>query len=192
MPKRTYCDTCQYPEKTCICDVLAGIHCPSFAGDIHILQHPKEAQHSKNSVRMLKLLMPEITLWHGELPSDFTHLQQQIATSSARWACIFPSPQSQPIENSSTSMLETRLIFIDATWRKARKMWYLNPWLQQLPCWHLPESSQQQYHIRKSPQEHHLSTLEAVALTLQKDWDSEPLLLAFKQFQQHFYQFANR
>ena len=134
--------------------------------------------------------MPEITIWQGETPEDFADLSQLVQQDITRWACIFPSQQSQDITTKETSITNTNLIFIDATWRKARKIWYLNPWISTLPCWHLPESSQQQYHIRKSPQEHHLSTLEAVALTIQEECDTLPLLAAFQSFQDRFYQFS--
>ena len=59
-----------------------------------------------------------------------------------------------------------RLVVLDATWRKSRKMLYLNPALQRLPRLALLDVAPSIYRIRKAHAPHQLSSLEAAALAL--------------------------
>ena len=79
-----------------------------------------------------------------------------------------------------------RLIVLDGTWRKSRKMLFLNPWLQALPRLPLAGLPPSGYLIRKAHKPDQLSTLEAVCAALaQLETDAEkyqPLLKAFDGF----------
>jgi DTW domain-containing protein YfiP len=81
-----------------------------------------------------------------------------------------------------------RLVVLDATWRKSRKMLYVNPELQGLPRLALHDVPASAYRIRKAHAPHQLSTLEAAALALaQLEGDADayrPLLQAFDGFVQ--------
>jgi len=55
---------------------------------------------------------------------------------------------------------------LDATWRKSRKMLYLNPALQALPRLALVDAAPSNYRIRKAHAPHQLSSLEAAARAL--------------------------
>ncbi len=56
---------------------------------------------------------------------------------------------------------QLRLVVLDGTWRKSRKMLYLNPLLQALPRLPLVDLPALQYRIRKAQQAHQLSSFEA-------------------------------
>lgn len=56
-------------------------------------------------------------------------------------------------------------IFIDGTWRQAKKMMNKSPYLDSLPVLQLPKEQLQRYILRTSAHEHHLSTAE-VAINL--------------------------
>lgn len=79
-----------------------------------------------------------------------------------------------------------RLVVLDATWRKSRKMLYLNPLLQTLPRFSLTDVPASRYLIRKAHLPHQLSTLEAACLALMRlERDATkfaPLLDAFDGF----------
>lgn len=77
------------------------------------------------------------------------------------------------------------LILLDGTWRKAKKMWMLNPWLHDLPSWHFGQPPENQYRMRKTNLEHSLSTLEAAAYGLDClcHFDSAKLLKLFNAMQ---------
>jgi len=59
-----------------------------------------------------------------------------------------------------------RLIIIDGTWRKSRKILCKNPYLQTLPRLVLDDLPAGQYSIRKARKPHQLSTLEAATAAL--------------------------
>jgi DTW domain-containing protein len=59
-----------------------------------------------------------------------------------------------------------RLVLLDATWRKSRKMLYLNSLLQGLPRLALHDLPPSNYRIRKAHAPDQLSSLEAAAYAL--------------------------
>ncbi|WP_423681113.1 tRNA-uridine aminocarboxypropyltransferase [Undibacterium sp. WLHG33] len=79
-----------------------------------------------------------------------------------------------------------RLVIIDATWRKSRKMLYLNPLLQALPRLSLEQMPASHYRIRKAHKPDQLSSLEACAYALMRLENDEHkyqcLLQAFDAF----------
>lgn len=79
-----------------------------------------------------------------------------------------------------------RLVVLDGTWRKSRKMLYRNPLLQQLPRLALTDMPASRYRIRKAQLPDQLSTLEATCAALAQLEGAaepfEPLLAAFDGF----------
>lgn len=72
------------------------------------------------------------------------------------------------------------LVFIDATWRRSRRILHTWPALADLPRYRLENVPPSRYRIRKAPHGEALSTLEAIAATLQAlepaVFDAAPLL----------------
>ena len=85
-----------------------------------------------------------------------------------------------------SNLRNIRLIIIDGTWRKSRKILIKNPYLQTLPRLILQDLPQGQYTIRKARKSHQLSTLEATCAAMaQLEMNTqkfEPLMQAFIQF----------
>lgn len=89
-------------------------------------------------------------------------------------------------QNWLNKLAQLRLVVLDGTWRKSRKMLYLNPMLQQMPRLTLQDVSRSKYLIRKAHRPDQLSTLEAVCAAL-THLEGEPkqfdaLLRAFEGF----------
>ena len=82
--------------------------------------------------------------------------------------------------------VQIRLIVLDATWRKSRKMLYRNPPLHRLPRLSLKGLPSSSYRIRKAHSPEQLSTLEATCAALtQLEGNTkkyQPLLAAFDGF----------
>ena len=66
----------------------------------------------------------------------------------------------------AAQLQQLRLVVLDGTWRKSRKMLYLNPLLQALPRLPLVDLPASQYRIRKAQQAHQLSSFEASVAAL--------------------------
>ncbi len=150
------------------------------------MQHPLEVTHAKNSGRLLHLSLPNSRLLVGEvfdapaLSPKVTLLLYPPETSEGHL------PAAALPDLSAIQIAKLRLVVLDATWRKSRKMLHLSPWLQQLPRLALDAVPASRYTIRKSHHRGQLSTLEATCLALmQLERDArllEPLMLAFDGF----------
>jgi DTW domain-containing protein YfiP len=151
-----------------------------------ILQHPLEVSEAKNTGRLLHLSLPNSQLVVGEafdepaLPPKTTVLLYPSETSQGH------VPASPLPDRGLQDPAALRLVVLDATWRKSRKMLHLNPWLQQLPRLALDAVPDSRYAIRKAHRSGQLSTLEATCLALmQLESDRKlglPLLAAFDGF----------
>ncbi|WP_138513378.1 tRNA-uridine aminocarboxypropyltransferase [Rhodoferax bucti] len=184
-PQRPLCAHCLRPVSACLCHWVTPT--PS-ACEVLILQHPLEVAHAKNTARLLHLSLPGSRLVVGEtfdattlqalLPADRTHMLLYPPTRSeghAAPAVLDPAALTAPER--------LRLVVLDATWRKSRKMLHLSPGLQSLPRLALEALPPSRYAIRKAQQPGQLSTLEATCTALaQLEGDAtrwQPLLAAF-------------
>ena len=172
--------------------------------EVVILQHPLEVDHAKGSARLLHLSLPHSRLVTGEV-FDPALLQALLTAplvpeaSAARprqALLLFPdTPEEKALGLSAPSVLagdglrdpaQWRLIVLDGTWRKSRKMLYQNPLLQRLPRLALREMPASHYLIRKAHRPDQLSTLEATcAALMQLEGQAEKyqrLLTAFDGF----------
>ena len=190
MSGRLRCGICLRPQAACICRWITPV---PHDVEVLILQHPLEVQHPKGSARLLHLSLPGSRLVTGEvfdvrewqLPGDPRHsLLLYPDLPSDRGAGLPPPPAAAPELMRDPSQL--RLIVLDGTWRKSRKLLHLNPALQQLPRLSLQDLSPSAYRIRRAHRASQLSTLEAVCAALaQLEGDSgpfQPLLNAFDGF----------
>ena len=192
MSIRLYCPACHYPQNTCLCAFITPVQSRI---KITILQHPSEVKAAKNTARLVQLCLPDTKIRIGENTDDFKAVQQGIAQdlrAQFRIAVLYPNQNSidlhafkslQPKSNSQP----LHLIFLDGTWRKAYKIWQLNPWLHALTSITINQASSQ-YHIRKAPKEGCLATLEAIDICLKEldDCTSSALLDCFLAMQQTF------
>lgn len=172
--KRTYCPCCLRPERTCICQWV--IRCANRT-ELVILQHPLEVDNAKNTGRLLHLSLNNSQLHIGENFTD--HFLAEILDAEDKINfLLYPStaeekslgiasPAAMP-ELSEILPEQLRLIVLDGTWRKSRKMLYVNPRLQRLPRLSIADCPASKYHIRKAHTEDQLSTLEASCYALQQ------------------------
>lgn len=195
--KRQTCPQCLRPIKTCICKLVQPIQ-----NDIEliILQHPLEVNEAKNTARLLHLCLKNSQIHVGETFTDAFFAQLNVPP--AYNLLLYPeTPEEKSLGIISPPQLDTtqlcnddsanhknllRLWVLDATWRKSRKMLYLNPHLQRMPRIILQDAPASIYKIRKAHSENQLSTLEASCYALrqleQNRVDYSPVLTAFAGF----------
>ncbi|WP_158772055.1 tRNA-uridine aminocarboxypropyltransferase [Paraglaciecola sp. L1A13] len=181
---RVICTHCDYPQSVCMCNLLCTV---TSTQEVIILQHPSEVNHAKSSVKLIRLCVPNSQIWVGETAHDFCQLIDDLKEQKRKACVVYPSQNSIPLEsidNRERRNVDT-LILLDATWRKAYKMWQLNPWLHDLPAWNFAEPPKGKYQIRNTTVESGLSTLEALAQTLYltQGIDKTPLLETFMGMQ---------
>jgi DTW domain-containing protein len=185
--KRQNCLICLRPKITCICHLVSTVNTDI---EVLILQHPLEVFETKGTARLLHLSLPNSKLLTGELFEDITLVS---AKNSILLYPLTPEDNSLGIQappELSTQWLKQlhniRLIIIDGTWRKSRKILCKNPYLQTLPRLILDDLPAGQYTIRKARKPHQLSTMEAAIAALaqlEPDMDKyAPLNHAFSAF----------
>jgi DTW domain-containing protein len=185
---RLLCSHCLQPQTTCICRFVTPT---ASACEVLILQHPLEEHHAKNSARLLHLSLPGSRLVVGEVFDDAT-LHALLPDTHIPLLLYPPTPYENhtppaPLDPAALhDPARLRLVVLDATWRKSRKMLHLSPALQRLPRLALDEVPAPRYAIRKAHKPGQLSTLEATCAALaQLEGDAErwqPLLAAFDGF----------
>ena len=191
--KRLNCPKCSRPQRSCICAWVTPVE---NAVEVLILQHPLEVHQAKGSARLLQLSLPHSELVVGEVFAEQT-LHPLLHTPAARRTILlYPdSPGDKGLNLATPPVLDQawlsepaqlRLVVLDGTWRKSRKMLYLNPLLQQLPRLPLRNPPASRYLIRKAHSPGQLSTLEATCYALmqleQDEHKYQPLLTAFNGF----------
>lgn len=192
--KRARCPACLRAASSCICRWIAPV---AHAVEVLILQHPLEVHNAKGSARLLHLSLPNSRMLTGErfapetlaeLLADKHTVLLYPETPGDRSLGIAPPPALDPaiLLDPARFLNQLRLVVLDATWRKSRKMLYLNPQLQQLPRLPLRDTPASHYLIRKAHAPDQLSTLEATCYALmQLEQDASrfvPLITAFDGF----------
>jgi DTW domain-containing protein YfiP len=158
-----------------------------------IFQHPLEVDQAKGSARLLHMSLAHSQLLTGEVfaanEQPGKHdilLYPDEALAQARGLSQPPPLDAAVSQNQLIDFEAIRLIVLDGTWRKSRKMLFLKLWLQALPRLPLTGLSPSGYLIRKAHKPDQFSTLEAVCAALaQLEADTEkyqPLLKAFDGF----------
>jgi DTW domain-containing protein len=198
---RPICAVCLRPQRSCICQWITPTQ---HQVEVAVLQHPLEVTQAKGSARLLHLSLLHSALAVGEVFAEAqlqtlisAPLDSQTPAFKPRYTILlYPdSPPDQALRLPAPPALlpehlrdpsGLRLIVLDGTWRKSRKMLYLNPLLQALPRLALRDLPASRYRIRKAHKPDQLSTLEAACAALaQLEGDAErfaPLLRAFDGF----------
>jgi DTW domain-containing protein len=204
------CATCLRAQAGCVCLFVTPT---AHMVEVLILQHPMEVDNAKGSARLLHLSLAHSRMETGEVfdaqalhtwlttpwlpsaPQNASH-HAAAAPPPKHAVLLYPaSPAGDAPSIAAAPALEPavpqkppqlRLVVLDGTWRKSRKMLYLNPLLQQLPRLSLQNVPASRYRIRKAHQPDQLSTLEAACAALAQLENNTtsflPLLAAFDGF----------
>lgn len=202
--KRQACKQCLHPINTCLCELVQPVQ---NQVELIILQHPMEVKQAKNTAQLLHLCLNNSQLYIGETFSQAFFAERQACASDPAQGQIYnlllypDTPEEKSLGIASSPPLDSeklqaaantphisilRLWVLDATWRKSRKMLYLNRELQIMPRLSLVDAPTSHYSIRKAHSENQLSTLEASCYALQQlehnRVDYGPVLKAFADF----------
>ncbi|AZL69974.1 MULTISPECIES: tRNA-uridine aminocarboxypropyltransferase [Pseudomonas] len=159
---RPRCDRCQRPIAHCLCPLIPSLDSRTR---VVVLQHPSETSHALNTARLAALGLINAELRVGEV---FDDLKTLLASPGYRPVLLFPGDGAEVLQTYGAGIDELPLLLIvpDGTWRKARKMLYLNPLLEALPRVTLGQVTPSRYRLRKAPEPGALSTIEAVVQAL--------------------------
>lgn len=151
---RAVCEGCQRPASVCLCSEMVHLVAPL---ELVIWQDPDESRHRLSTAPLLNLSIRNSRLVVGDCfePQDLLGQHWQSDT-----LLLYPMEHQPACSHQQTCSMQ-RLLLLDGTWRKVKRLLLLNPWLQQLPHMALAPQHGSRYAIRKSPRADGLSTLEA-------------------------------
>ena len=183
--RRLACPRCLRPQATCLCDLV----CPTaHLSEVLVLQHPQEQRQAKNSVALLRLSLSGCEWVVGERfePDALLALLHRPGRTTRLLYPDVPAAPAPPARPPAPGE-HTRLVVIDATWRKSLRLLLEHPALAALPRLALPAPAPTRYRaIRAARRSDQVSTLEAtvqaLALLEGPGFDASPLLGAFERF----------
>ena len=195
---RALCPKCQRPEKACICAFSVVTN-----NTVHVvvLQHPNEVKQSKGTVTLLQQSLVHCEVIVGENFESNESLAALLAQYGEQVALLYPSEgaielnfstnQGVTINNEETLARAEKvkcIIILDGTWKKAYRMFMLNPCLHNIQHLVLPKDIESLYDIRSTKKDHALSSLEACCHALARLEDNkekyQDLLANFVKFNQ--------
>lgn len=198
---RPRCPDCLRALSTCICSLAQVIE---HQVEVLILMHPLEEREAKGTGHLLHLCLPHSRIlvgesfdtapleqalhgsWAHQAPRHSLLLYPDTAAQDAALGLALPAPLPQPWPQPPQGL---RLVVIDGTWRKSRKMLYLNPTLQALPRVALQEVGSSGYAIRKAHLPGQLSSFEAATMALAQlqSWSADSAAVTgFGRVFEHF------
>jgi DTW domain-containing protein YfiP len=152
-----------------------------------ILQHPREARLAICSAWLARVALQNAELHQGVDLDGLARVQEVCADPGA--ALLYPGAGSPPAATRAGSP-PSFLVVVDGTWHQADRMIGRSRLLSALPRLSvLPDGGEGYGDLRREPEAHCLSTLEAIALALgalERDAARfEPMRLAFRKVVAH-------
>ncbi len=159
---RPTCPRCLRPSRLCWCAHVTPLETRTR---VVFLQHPREASVAIGTARMAHLCLPRSELhvgvhWQGTRALEAIHADPERPP-----AVLYPGEDAIDVMTHPPSHPIT-LVVIDGTWAQARKIVNQNPSLQSLPRYAFRPPRPSNYRIRHEPDEHFVSTIEALSYVL--------------------------
>lgn len=174
MTKRARCQQCLRPPVACLCHTIKPI---DNQVNLVIFQHPSEVKHARGTAKIVELSLNNCEIMIGEDFSNHPGFNALLQDSSRHLMLLYPNDQAispsrlrhQLAQGAGgghdLSLSDLTIIVLDGSWKKAYKIYCLNPILQTLPCIGISAgidvNNQSNYRIRKSSRRDSLSTIEA-------------------------------
>jgi tRNA-uridine aminocarboxypropyltransferase len=158
---RPTCYRCFRPSAFCLCATIPTV---DNRTPVVILQHPRESTHPFGTARLAELGLQRVEVlidYLGRLRQDATALG-----SLEGAALLYPAAHARDVTQLDPAERPRRLFVIDGTWHHARTLYRDIPVLGTLPHLTLPGHLRSAFQIRRQPDVHCLSTIEAVVHAL--------------------------
>lgn len=171
------CHNCQVALEHCLCDiqpnVQTNIACMLIISDNEVFK-------PSNTGRLIADVVQETYVYQWNRTEPEHKMLALLQCDDYQPVIVFPADYvDQPerlIKQLDSNMLirepskhdkrKWLLIFIDGSWREARKIFRRSDYLQNLPVLSIDPEQLSQYQMRRSDNEQHLSTAEVASLVL--------------------------
>ena len=181
------CDRCLMARMACMCPWWVSME---LSLDIILLYHRNEIFKPTNSGRLVaEVFSKNVYAFEWSRLTPPFGFMDFLEDAQRQCLLVFPSG-TQQIQGTKETLKPGKiltLVFLDATWRQARKM-AKSPWLNKLSRFELDQASRGQFTVRNASRDGLLSTAEAVAgclEQLQQCYPSTALRSTFNLFNIH-------
>ncbi|KUO78793.1 MAG: hypothetical protein APF81_20130 [Desulfosporosinus sp. BRH_c37] len=168
------CNQCGLPIINCICNKSAKVNTKA---KLWILSSEREFYRPSNTARLLKLINPESTeifLW--ERTESPEQLIQNISMEKYSVFVLFPA-ENEKLEKRKVNFKPTdkipAFIFLDGTWKEARRIFRKSEFLQGLPIVSIKPNYASNYDLRRGATAGNLCTIEAAIEILKMNGELE-------------------
>ncbi len=161
-PPRLVCHRCLRPESVCYCHTLSKF---TTQTKVLFLQHPREHRKPIGTAHMAHLCLTN-SLFRVGVEFDQDPVVNAALSDPARPAhLLFPGEGAVDV-SSLPPQHPITLFVVDGTWWQAQKLVNANPRLRELPRLSFVPSQPSEYRIRREPEDHCVSTIEALFYVL--------------------------
>ena len=186
--KMDRCEQCLIAKHYCICE---GAEYASCDAAVCLLMYHNESFKPSNTGRLIAEIVPENYAFRWDRTSPDPALLALLNNDKYQPFVIFPA------EDVETDRVVTQVepvagktplfIFLDGTWREAKKMIRKSPYLDNLPVLSITAQKLSDYRLRVAPHAHQLGTAEVaiMVLALANEVDASTKL------EQHFIKFRD-
>ena len=182
------CEQCLIAKHYCICE---GAEYASCDAAVCLLMYHNESFKPSNTGRLIAEIVPDNYAFRWDRTSPDPALLALLNNDKYQPFVIFPA------EDVETDRVVTQVetlagkqplfIFLDGTWREAKKMIRKSPYLDNLPVLSITAQKLSDYRLRVAPHAHQLGTAEVaiMVLALANEVDASTKL------EQHFIKFRD-
>lgn len=168
------CTTCRRPVALCLCDRVVALHGTTR---VLVLQHPQEPDEVLGTAQILGAALSTVRIRVGLSWPNLGAAWGE-AVTPGRWAVLWRGslpagavPPSVPVVRLDASGQPRPahhrwdgIVALDGTWSQGKTLWWRNPWLTKLDRIVLQPTEAGIYgRVRREPDRHAVSTLEAVS-----------------------------
>lgn len=162
------CQFCQVSEKHCICE-----HQPNIQSDIAVmlLVSDNEVFKPSNTGRLILDTVQEGYVFQWSRTEPEQEMLKLLSNEDYQPIVIFPDEyvdnKSRLIAGNAREFCADKkplLIFLDGSWREARRIFRKSPYLDSLPVLSIQPDTISRYMMRRSDNEQHLATAEVASL----------------------------
>lgn len=183
---RELCLQCRRVRSACWCHALRPVD-PGVR--VVVLQHPGEARNPIGTARMAHLSLRGSQLLQGVRFEEDPAFRALVSEPAHQLAVLYPAAHAVDAAQLARDGRPLTVIAIDGTWSEARSVWNKNPTLRTLPAVRLSPTAPSRYRIRREPEAHCLSTIEALTALLRElcgpGFDERALLRPFDAMVEH-------
>ena len=186
--KMDRCEQCLIAKHYCICE---GAEYASCDAAVCLLMYHNESFKPSNTGRLIAEIVPDNYAFRWDRISPDPALLALLNNDKYQPFVIFPAEDVET--DRVVTQVETHagkqplFIFLDGTWREAKKMIRKSPYLDNLPVLSITAEKLSDYRLRVAPHAHQLGTAEVAIMVLALAGEVD----ASTKLEQHFIKFRD-